>query len=77
MSYEEVRAGFLQYYEKRQKLQLLKAELLNIVQDAQKNRVDDSQLDTHFGGHTFQLNVVESVLIGPYACHSIAPPAHV
>ena len=34
MSYEEIRIAFLQYYEKRLKLQLLQAELKAIVQNA-------------------------------------------
>jgi predicted HTH transcriptional regulator len=35
MNYEEVRMAFLGYYEKRLKLQLLQAELQNLISDAQ------------------------------------------
>src|SRR5260370_10602505 len=36
MSYEEIRLAFLQYYEKRLKLQLLKAEIQNIKKHAEE-----------------------------------------
>jgi hypothetical protein len=67
MNYEEVRLAFLGYYEKRLKLQLLQAELQNIISDAQTMMVREEQMDTHYTTNSFNLTVIETVLIDTYA----------
>jgi hypothetical protein len=67
MNYEEVRMSFLGYYEKRLKLQLLKAELSNILTDADDIPIQDQAMGMRVPTLTFNLNVIESVLIDTYA----------
>jgi hypothetical protein len=66
MSYEEVRMHFLGYYEKRLKLQLLEAELHNVIRDAKGMIVSDEEIETHFPTNCFNLTIIESVLIDTY-----------
>jgi hypothetical protein len=60
MSYQEIRLSFLQYYEKRLKLQLLKSELQNIQHHAQ------GLSNSGFGIGDLRLNVLETVLADTY-----------
>ncbi len=66
MSYEEIRLTFLQYYEKRLKLQLLKAELQNIKNHAEELIITGWEARTKFGKGEFSLTVVETVLADTY-----------
>jgi Putative DNA-binding domain len=66
MSYEEVRMGFLNYYEKRIQLQLLFAELESIIGDAAGLIVRDDIIDKSFSLNTFDLTVLDSVLASTY-----------
>lgn len=67
MSYEEIRMAFLQYYEKRLKLQLLHAELKNIKQHAQKDLLKEGwDMKVNFGMGEFSLTIVETVLADTY-----------
>lgn len=68
MSYEEIRMAFLQYYEKRLKLQLLKAELLNIKAHADNDLHVKYGWEpkTKYGIGEFGLSVIESVLADTY-----------
>jgi hypothetical protein len=73
MNYEEVRMSFLGYYEKRLKLQLLQAELQNIISDAASMMIPDDQVDSSVTTVTFSLNVIETVLIETYAITAHLP----
>jgi hypothetical protein len=68
MSYEEIRMAFLQYYEKRLKLQLLQAELRNIKNHAEKDLIIPVGWDakSNFGMGEFGLSVIETVLADTY-----------
>jgi hypothetical protein len=66
MTYEEVKLNFLGYYEKRIKLQLLKAELENILVDASTMIISQDKVKTHYSLVRFDLSVVESVLTEVY-----------
>ena len=67
MSYEEIRMAFLQYYEKRLKLQLLQAELRNIKNHAEKDLlITGYEAKTRYGMGEFGLSVIETVLADTY-----------
>jgi hypothetical protein len=66
MSYEEVRAGFLGYYEKRLKLQLLIGELEAIRDSATRLVPPEEQRSENLSAEDFQLQVLESVLADTY-----------
>ena len=67
MSYEEIRMAFLQYYEKRLKLQLLQAELRNIKNHAEKDlMVNGYEAQVRYGMGEFGLSVIETVLADTY-----------
>lgn len=68
LSYEEIRMAFLQYYEKRLKLQLLKAELQNIKTHTEKDLLINTGWDpkVRYGIGEFGLSVIESVLADTY-----------
>lgn len=68
MSYEEIRMAFLQYYEKRMKLQLLLAELRNIKNHAENDLIITGGWDAkvRYGMGEFGLSVIETVLADTY-----------
>ncbi len=66
MSYEEVRAGFLGYYEKKLKLQLLIGELQAIHDYATGLVPRDDMRSQQYAIADFQLQVLESVLADTY-----------
>lgn len=67
MSYEEIRMAFLQYYEKRMKLQLLQAELRNIKNHAEKDLIITGwTTNASYGLGEFSLSVIETVLADTY-----------
>ncbi len=67
MSYEEIRMAFLQYYEKRLKLQLLQAELRNIKSHSEKDlMITGYNAKATFGMGEFGLSVIETVLADTY-----------
>jgi len=67
MSYEEIRMAFLQYYEKRLKLQLLQAELRNIKSHAENDLlILGWEAKVKFGKGEFGLSVIEAVLADTY-----------
>ena len=66
MSYEEIRLTFLQYYEKRLKLQLLKAELDNIKKHAEELIIPPYAASTQPAMGDFSLTVLETVLADTY-----------
>jgi len=67
MSYEEIRMAFLQYYEKRLKLQLLRAELSNIKRHAEKDlMIVGWEAKSKFGKGEFGLTVIETILADTY-----------
>jgi hypothetical protein len=66
MSYEEVRMTFLGYYEKRLKLQLLQAELQNILADASALMVAPEQSHQSISTASFRLEVLESILVDTF-----------
>jgi hypothetical protein len=66
MSYEEVRMNFLGYYEKRLKLQLLQAELQNIMADAQSLVIAPEVAGTQISTTSFRLELLESVLVDTF-----------
>lgn len=75
MSYEEVRLTFLQYYEKRVKLQLLRAELDTIVATAQEMQKPWNSGQSIFARGEFGLAVVETVLSDTYTILASAQDA--
>jgi len=67
MSYEEIRMAYLQYYEKRLKLQLLRAELENIKDHAEKELLIETwDAQRTYGMGEFGLTVIETVLADTY-----------
>jgi len=67
MSYEEIRMAFLQYYEKRLKLQLLRSELENIKDHAEKELIIEIwDAQRTYGMGEFGLMVIETVLADTY-----------
>src|SRR5215467_420745 len=64
MSYEEIRTSFLQYYEKRLKLQLLRTELAEIMMNAEQLTVQDYREQPPLG--EFSLTVLETTLADTY-----------
>jgi hypothetical protein len=66
MSYEEIRMEFLQYYEKRLKLQLLKAELQNIKKHAEELIIHAPFAEVKPALGDFRLTVLETVLADTY-----------
>jgi hypothetical protein len=66
MNHEEVRMTFLGYYEKRLKLQLLQAELQNILADAKALPISGDQAQHQISTASFRLEVLESVLVDSF-----------
>jgi hypothetical protein len=66
MSYEEIRMAFLQYYEKRLKLQLLQAELQNIRNHAKDLIISPPLHQVKIGLGEFSLTVIETILADTY-----------
>jgi len=66
MSYEEIRMAFLQYYEKRLKLQLLQAELQNTRKHAEELLISAPRNQVKIGLGEFSLTVIETVLADTY-----------
>ena len=66
MSFEEVRMAFLGLYEKRLKLQLLQAELANIIADAKALIIAPEQAHTTISVVSFRLDMLESVLVDTF-----------
>jgi len=66
MSYEEIRMAFLQYYEKRLKLQLLQAELQNTKKHAEELLISAPLNQVKIGLGEFSLTVIETVLADTY-----------
>jgi hypothetical protein len=73
MNYEEVRMAFLGYYEKRIKLQLLEAELINILSTAPQLMVPVTQMATNVPLASFNLNIVETILVDTYSITHTKP----
>jgi len=66
MSYEEIRLMFLQYYEKRLKLQLLRSELETIKRTSLILAVPEQELGTRDPRGEYSLTVLETVLADTY-----------
>lgn len=67
MNFEEIRSAYLGYYEKRLKLQLLRAELATLKEDAQDGFISDpTQIDKTFIPITFDTSVIESIITDTY-----------
>ncbi len=66
MSYEEIRISFLQYYEKRLKLQLLRAELKAIITNADLLTVQGQALGKQPPLGEFSLTILETTLADTY-----------
>src|SRR6266700_358171 len=66
MSYEEIRMAFLQYYEKRLKLQLLQAELQNTRKHAEELIISPPLNQAKIILGEFSLIVIEMVLADTY-----------
>lgn len=68
MSMQEIRTAFLGVYEKRLKLQLLRAELVAIQQTASAAAITDPiRIDKDVSLSSFNLQVLESVLADTYS----------
>ncbi len=67
MSMEEIRSGFLGFYEKRLKLQLLQSELQTILQNAAQLQITDPQkMRTTYSLVSFDASVLNSILADTY-----------
>lgn len=66
MNYDEVRMNFLGYYEKRLKLQLLQAELQNIIADSHALMIAPDKADEHISTASFRLEVLESIFVDTF-----------
>ena len=66
VSHEEVRLHILGFYEKSEKLQLLKAEVESIKQIATNMILSEEDLETKYSIAKFSLNILESVLSDVY-----------
>ncbi|MSQ09678.1 MAG: ATP-binding protein [Dehalococcoidia bacterium] len=73
MSYLEVQNAFLGLYEKRLKLQLLRAELLQLKADAQSLIVPGEKLSEAYGIQTLSLSVLETILGDTYSVTHNSP----
>jgi hypothetical protein len=74
MSYSEVQSMFLGYYEKRLKLQLLRAELEQIAADARNMIIPPDRNDgTTYNLRTIELRVLETVLSDTYSITHSSP----
>lgn len=68
MTIEEVRTAFLGLYEKRLKLQLLRAELAMLRQNASEAYItDEEEIRSRYSLITFNLQVVESIIGDTYS----------
>jgi hypothetical protein len=73
MSYDEIRSSFLQYYEKRLKLQLLASELRTMKEIAKGAIVPASAQNRQIGHGEFGLSIVETVLTDSYSILAAHP----
>jgi len=74
MSMEEIRSGFLGYYEKRLKLQLLRSELAALKEVAGQACVkDQTQIASHYSLDSFDTQVIESIIADTYSITASAP----
>ena len=68
MSFEEIRTAFLNYYEKRQKMLLLKSELDELQYTAaQIANVDHTNEGNEYSPASYELTVINSVLSDTYS----------
>ncbi|MDC0749317.1 AlbA family DNA-binding domain-containing protein [Polyangium mundeleinium] len=73
MSMEEVRSAFLGFYEKRMRLQLLRAELEALGRIAQESMIAPEHISQNYSLTTFDTSVIESVLADTYPLTVSAP----
>jgi predicted HTH transcriptional regulator len=74
MNIDEVRASFLSYYEKRLRLQLLRAELSVLREHAKNARITDpDRVDKSYSLVTFDITVIESILADTYPLTATSP----
>ena len=74
MNIDEVRASFLSYYEKRLRLQLLRAELSVLRDQAANARITDAeQVDKKYSLVAFDVGVIESILADTYPLTASSP----
>lgn len=66
MTYEEIRLAFLQYYEKRVKLQLLRAELQALTNQARSFIISEDQRSSGYSLGSLDVTVIETVLADIY-----------
>jgi hypothetical protein len=66
MSYEEIKLNFMNFYEKKIKLQLLLSELNTIERNCKELNISDERISTHFSLVKFNLKIVETVLSDTY-----------
>ncbi|NQU23607.1 MAG: ATP-binding protein [Candidatus Nealsonbacteria bacterium] len=68
MAIEEIRSAFLGQYEKRLKLQLLRAELLGLKEDASNGYITNSEeLQSSYSLVTYDTTVIESIVADTYS----------
>ena len=68
MGIEEIRSGFLGYYEKRLKLQLLRSELILILENTKSGYVTvEEAMNETYSLITFDTSVMESVISDTYS----------
>ena len=66
MSYEEIKLNFMNFYEKKIKLQLLLSELNNIRRNCNELNISQEQISTHYSLVKFNLKIIETVLSDTY-----------
>jgi hypothetical protein len=74
MNIDEVRASFLNYYEKRLRLQLLRAELSALRDEAKNAAITDPEdADKKYSLVSFDVAVIESILADTYPLTASSP----
>lgn len=74
MNIDEVRVAFLSYYEKRLRLQLLRAELSTLREHARNARITDPErIDKGYSLVTFSITMIESILGDTYPLTAASP----
>lgn len=66
MSYEEIKLNFMNFYEKKIKLQLLLSELTTIQRNCIELNISEEQIASHYSLVKFNLKILETVLSDTY-----------
>lgn len=74
LNMDEIRSGFLSFYEKRLRLQLLRSELVTLQQMASAGTITNPELiETSYSLVTFDLTIIESIIADTYPITASSP----